>query len=346
MLKKSLCALVAGAMMAAAVASTPAEAATNLRVQTSTQSGGFSFKYMNEVWTPLLKEMTGGEITIEFLPIKSVMPRRETIDGVAAGVLSGDLTSISYFSGRNPAFSILGDLIAGYDSPEQVQSFCRYGGGAEALQALYDKMMPGKIHVVGCGPVSKEALVSKVPIRGVADLKGVKIRSPEGLASDVFRAAGTAPVSLPFSEVFTSREKGVVDTADASAYVNNDANGFNQIAKYPLYPGIHSMAVHQFTINKRIWDKFSDTQKMIVKAWYYAAYDDLRRTLDLKDRDLAARDTADPNVEVINWSQDDRDKFRAIAAKVWEEVAAKSPEARAALDAHLAYMKRIGLIKN
>ena len=49
---------------------------------------------------------------------------------------------------------------------------------------------------------------------------------------------------------------------------------------------------------------------------------------------------------MINWSQDDRDKFRAIAAKVWEEVAAKSPEARAALDAHLAYMKRIGLIKN
>ena len=48
----------------------------------------------------------------------------------------------------------------------------------------------------------KEALVSKVPIKGVADLKGVKIRSPEGLAADVFRRAGASP-SIPFSEVYT-----------------------------------------------------------------------------------------------------------------------------------------------
>ena len=28
------------------------------------------------------------------------------------GVLQGDLTAVSYFTGRNPAFAILGDLIA------------------------------------------------------------------------------------------------------------------------------------------------------------------------------------------------------------------------------------------
>ena len=72
---------------------------------------------MNEHWQPKLSEMTGGETSIEFLPIKSGMPRNETPTGVAAGVLSGDLTSIVYFNGRNPAFAILGDLIAGYDSP-------------------------------------------------------------------------------------------------------------------------------------------------------------------------------------------------------------------------------------
>ena len=49
-------------------------------------------------------------------------------------------------------------------------------------------------------------------------------------------------------------------------------------------------------------------------------------------------------IEVIDWSQADRDKFRTIAKKAWEETAAKSLEARAALDAHYAYMKKIGLI--
>ncbi|PLW78580.1 TRAP transporter substrate-binding protein DctP [Cohaesibacter celericrescens] len=340
MIKKSAIAASAVALLIAGTAS-----AETLRVQTSTQSGGFSFKYMNEHWTPKLPEMTDGELAIEFLPIKSVVPRNETPDTVAAGVLSGDLTSIAYFSGRDPAFAILGDLIAGYDTPAQVQKFCKDGGGAAALQDLWDSTLPGKLKVVGCGAVSKEALVSKVPIRGVSDLKGLKIRSPEGLAATVFRAAGASPSNIPFSEVFTSLEKGIVDAADASAYVNNDQNGFHQIAKFPLYPGIHSMAVHQFTINKQLWDGMSTKTQQGLTDWFYSAYADLMNALDAKDKKLVERDQADPNIEVINWAQEDRDAFRTIAVKSWEETAAKSPKAQKALDVHFAFMKAEGLLK-
>ena len=70
--------------------------------------------------------------------------------------------------------------------------------------------------------------VSKVPIKGVADLKGVKIRSPEGLAADAFRRVAS-PSSIPFSEVYTSLEKGIVDAADASVYINNHASGFHKM---------------------------------------------------------------------------------------------------------------------
>lgn len=318
--------------------------AETLRVQTSTQSGGFSFQYLADNWAPRLSAMTGGAVEIEFMPIGSVMPRSETPEGVASGVLGGDLTSIAYFSGRNPAFAILGDLIAGYDTPEQVQTFCRHGGGADILQELWDAVLPGKIHVVGCGAVSREALVAKIPIRGVADLQGVKIRSPEGLAASVFREAGAAPVNIPFSDVFTSLEKGVVDAADASAYVNNDQNGFHQIAKYPLYPGIHSMAVHQFTVSKDFWNGLSAGRRDILRTWYYAAYDDLRRALDLQDRKLAARDAAGSDITVIDWPQAERDRFREIATRAWEKTAEKSPEARKALDAHYAFMRQIGLL--
>ncbi|MGP9568973.1 TRAP transporter substrate-binding protein DctP [Halomonas sp. AOP5-B2-8] len=321
-----------------------ASAQTELSVQTSTQSGGFSFRYLNDNWVSQLSEMTNGEVTVEFLPIGSIVPAKDTPEAVAAGVLGGDLTSVAYFAGRNPAFAILGDLIAGYDTPAQVQQFCDEGGGSEALQELWDSTLPNMIHVVGCGAVSKEALVSAVPIRGVADLQGIKIRSPEGLAATVFQAAGASPVNISFSEVFTSLEKGVVDAADASAYVNNDQNGFHQIAPYPLYPGIHSMAVHQFTVNKRIWDDLSSEAQQGLQEWYYAAYDDLMKALYEEDQKLVARDQENPDIEVIDWSQEDRDAFREIAADVWEATAAKSPQARQALDAQLAFMKSIGLL--
>ena len=213
------------------------------------------------------------------------------------------------------------------------------------MQELWDSTLPGAVHVVGCGPVSKEALVSKVPINTVDDLKGLKIRSPSGLAAAVFEAAGAAPASIPFGDVFTSLEKGVIDASDASAYINNHENGFHQIAKYPLYPGIHSMAIHQFTINKDLWDSLTEVERIVLETWYYAAYDDLRRQLDLQDKQQVARDIAGGEIIVIDWPQVERDKFREIASGSWEEAAGKTPEARKALDAHYAFMRKIGLLK-
>lgn len=330
---------------AIALSAAAANAETVLKLQTSTQSGAYEYKYINEEWGQRLKDMSGGSLSIEFFPINSIVDRKETPEAVLSGVLSGDLTAVSYFSGRNPAFAILGDLIAGYDTVDQVQSFCRYGGGKEALQALWDTTLPGAYHVVGCGPSSKEALVSKTPIKSVADFKGIKVRSPGGLAAAVFKAAGAAPVSMSLSDVFTALEKGVIDASDASAYINNSTSGFHQIAHYPIYPGIHSMAVRQFTISKSVWDKLSSADQGTLETWYYAASDDVRRQLDLQDREQVAEDTAAGTIKVVDWAQSERDKFRTLAAVQWEATAAKTPEAKAALGAHYKYMKTIGLLK-
>ncbi|MBO6562705.1 MAG: TRAP transporter substrate-binding protein [Nisaea sp.] len=326
------------------VAMTGMAEAKTLKVQASSAAGDWAHRFMTEDWANRLAVMSGGDLKIEVLPTKAVVPHRETIDAVANGILDGDLNAVSYFTGRDPAFAMIGDLIAGYDTAEQVQTFCMHGGGKEILQKLYDKYTNGKIHVIGCGPYTKEALVAKKPIRGVDDLAGVKIRSPEGLASEVFRRAGASPVSLPFSEVYTALDKGIVDAADASAYVNNTASGMHKIAKYPIYPGIHSMAVLQFVVNKDVWNKLSDAQRMMLDTWYVAAYSTMRREADLQDHDLVAKDKAGGDITVVDWPQADRDKFRKIAVEAWKDYGKKSPLAQEALDTHIAYMKRIGLL--
>ncbi|MEK9828946.1 MAG: TRAP transporter substrate-binding protein DctP, partial [Rhodospirillales bacterium] len=240
---------------------------------------------------------------------------------------------------------IIGDLIAGYDTVDQVRTFCQYGGGKEILQKLYDKYTKGKVHVVGCGPYAKEAFVSTVPIRGIADFKGVKVRSPEGLAAEVFKRVGAAPVSLPFSEVYTALEKKVIDAADASAHVNNHASGMYKVAKFPIYPGIHSMAVLQFIVNKKVWDKMSKGEQETLEIWYQAAYDAMRREADIQDQAIAAEQRAGKDITVIDWSNEERAKFREISVAAWYDYAAKSPLAKEALDAHLKYMKATGLLK-
>ena len=318
--------------------------AQTLKLQSSSRAGDWAHRFMTDGWANKVEVMSEGKLKIDVLPTRAVVPHRETIDAVANGILDGDLNAVSYFAGRDPAFAIIGDLIAGYDTADQVQTFCMHGGGKEILQKLYDKYAKGKVHVIGCGPYSREAFVSKVPIRSVAEFEGVKLRSPEGLAAEVFRLAGASPVSLPFSEVYTSLEKGLIDAADASAYVNNTASGMHKIAKYPIYPGIHSMAVLQFIINKDVWNKLGPAKQAILETWYIAAYASMRREADLQDRDLVAQDKAEGRLNVIDWPQEERDKFRRIAVKAWEDFGGKTELAKEALDAHISFMKRIGLL--
>jgi TRAP-type mannitol/chloroaromatic compound transport system substrate-binding protein len=239
----------AAAMAAGVLVAQGADAQVqNWKIQTSAQAGDFYYKSI-EKWLPVLTTMTGGKVKAELTPIGSVVPHNQTIDAVAQGILQGDLTSTVYFSGRDKAFALLGDLIAGYDTPWQVIQFCYYGGGREILQELFDKYGNKQVKVVGCATGGKEAFISKVPIRKVDDFKGKKIRSPEGLAADVFRRVGGAPVAMPPSETYTALDKGVVDAADDSTYSMSDSVGLFKVAKFPIYPGIHSMPILQFTVN-------------------------------------------------------------------------------------------------
>lgn len=320
--------------------------AETFNIQTSFNAGDFSTQYLTENWLPKIEEMTDGRVSITFTPNGSVVPSRDTPDAVAAGVLDGDFTSVNYFAGLEPAYAIMGDLISGYDTPEQMIGFCKDGGGEAMMQKAADSVTGGEVHVVACGPYSREALPARVPIRTFEDLAGKKIRSPEGLAAAVFQAAGASPVSIPFSEVFGALEKGIVDAADASAYVNNDATGLHDVAPYPLFPGIHSMPSMQFTINKAKWDDLSPEDQTALRDWWYEAMYAMTAEVAKKDQELAARDGAGDKVEVIDWAQEDRDQLRKIAREQWEAYAQKSALAKEALDTNMAYMTEIGLFKD
>lgn len=338
--------LTMSALLAASVSCIASIASSEtLNIQTSFNAGDFSTQYITETWLPKISEMTDGRIEIVLTPNGSVVPARETPEAVAAGVLDGDFTSVNYFAGLEPAYAIMGDLISGYDTPEQMIGFCKDGGGEAMMQKAADSVTGGEVHVVACGPYSREALPARTPIRTFEDLVGKKIRSPEGLAAAVFSAAGASPVSIPFSEVFGALEKGIVDAADASAYVNNDATGLHDVAPYPLYPGIHSMPSMQFTINTEKWESISPEDQTALRDWWYEAMYAMAAEVTRLDKELAERDDASDKIEVINWAQADRDKLRDVARKQWEEYAQKSDLAKEALQANIDYMTTIGLFK-
>ncbi|MDP6954255.1 MAG: TRAP transporter substrate-binding protein [Alphaproteobacteria bacterium] len=307
--------------------------------QTSTSAGEIAYVITKE-FTDSIETLTGGRLAVRLVPVGSVVQYNETLDAIGSGLLDGHITATVYFSGKDPAFALLGDLIAAYDHPEQMFMFLRHGGGDALLREL---MAPYGVHYIGGSAVGKEAFISKIPIRGVDDFAGVKLRAPEGMAQDIFERVGAAPVNLPAAEVFTAVERGVVDAADWATYSMNHQLGFHAIARYPIYPGIHSLPVIDISVNAEKWNALPDDLKAILEMAVRDFSGDITRRLEMQDLADVAADRAE-GVEVIDWPKAERDRMRDIAVGIWQDWAGRSEMAGRAYDAQIAYLRAIGLV--
>ncbi|MEX0956663.1 MAG: TRAP transporter substrate-binding protein [Rhizobiaceae bacterium] len=312
----------------------------NWTFQTSETAGepGFVNK---QKWAESVKEMSGGRIEIEILPIGSVVPHTDTLDAVGSGILQGHLTDPSYFAGKDPAFAMMGNLVGAWSDPFELLGFMQSGGGHELYSELVE---PYGVHFIGAAATEPEAFVSKVPIRTVEDLKGVKLRAPEGMVYEIFSKAGAAPVALPGSEIFTALDKGVVDAADNTVFATNQALGMNDIAHYPLYPGFHSLPLIDISMTKSIWDGLPDDLKAVLNASVDKFIFQHIYSVRKLDAEAVAKAKANPEIEIINWSGDERAKFRRIAQEEWQTWAAKTDMTQRYFDAVIAYLKGRNLI--
>ena len=331
----------AGALAAAALAlAAPAFAADTVwTVQSANSAGDIAYDITAE-WAAGIERLTGGRLGMRLVPVGSIVQYNETLDAVAAGILDGHVTATVYFSGKDAGFALLGDLISAYEHPDQLLAFMRHGGGDALLRELY--AAHGAYYVGGATP-GKEAFISKIPLRGVADFAGVKLRAPEGMAQDIFERLGAAPVNLPAAEVFTAIERGVVDAADWSTFSMNHHLGFHDVARYPIYPGIHSMPILDFSVHPSRWEALPDDMKRILEMAVADLARDMSRRLEMRDLD-DVRAARAQGVEAIDWPAGERRKLREIAIGIWRDWAARSPIAERAYAAQTAYLRRIGLL--
>ena len=104
------------------------------------------------------------------------------------------------------------------------------------------------------------------------------------------------------------------------------------------------MANLQTIINKRVWDGLTPQEQAALETWTYATWQRKLRDATLEGLEQVAKDRANPDITVIDWSFEERKKFREIAVEAWHAMAKKSPLAQEALDSNLAYMRKIGLL--
>ncbi len=327
------------AAAAAALAGPAAAQDHSFKFQSSDPAGNPNF-ILQQGWADSVSEMTDGRIEIELLPVETIVAHTETQDAVAAGILDGHVTDTSYFAGKDPAFGLIANPVGAYGDPSEMFGFMNEGGGRELMNEMLN---PYGLQFIGATTPGLEAFVSKVPLDGVDDLQGLKMRAPEGMVQRVFAAAGAAPVNLPGSEVFTSLDKGVIDAADYSVFSTNQEQGLHDVATHPVYPGFHSMPLVEISMNKAEWDALDPDLQQAMTSSVTAFAESQSATL--AERDMAAVEAASGGeVTVHDWSAEERARFRAIARTEWEAAAEASENSRKVYDALTAYLEKNGLL--
>ncbi len=294
-----------------------------------------SFK-LQEAWAEKVAKDSQGRIKITVLPVGQVVEYSDTWDAIKSGTLQGHINATSYFSEADPAFGLMGDTVGAWSDPDQLLDYMYNGGGNELMREIYRSY---GIYYIGVSTTGLESLVSKKPISSVADLRGLKMRTPEGLVSQVFEAAGAKTVNLPALYVFSGLSRDVIEAADYKQLSTNRRAGLHYVAKHTLYPGIHSLPSIEIAMSLQEWNKLpSDLQVIMrdsVKTFAYT----LLQTMEEQDAKVIAEVTAKPGYTVHNWSAEERKKFRAIARTQWEVVAGDSPDAQKVYYSIIRYLK-------
>ncbi len=289
-------------------------------------------------FTERVEKATGGRLKIEPLPVASIVPQAEALDAIQAGLLDGAAGTMAYQGGKEPAASFW-DFTTGYDDPLEWLMWYQYGGGYDLTREVASRW---DAYFVGPVVLGLELIVTSTPIRKPADFKGVKMRSPDGIPADIFTKMGAAVSVMPGTEVYTALDTGKIEATDWGTLSVNDEAGYNQIAPYAIWPGIHSMNGMDFVVAQSKWDELPDDIKVIVEMateeW------SLHTWMSMAKRDLEAASKRDPET-LINWGDAERKELRSIAKSVWEDWASKSELAQRMYQSQYDFIESIGNIE-
>ena len=175
---------------------------------------------------------------------------------------------------------------------------------------------------------------SKRPIDTPDDLKGIKLRVPEGKwRVKMFQAYGANPSPMKFSEVFTALQTGVMDGQE-NPFTQITSAKFQEVQKFISLTG-HVYTPAYVTVGAKKWETLpADVRKALedtakeTQAWVYETAE--KGDKDLLDKILAAG---------VKSNVPNKDAFVAASKPVYEEFAKEVPGSKQVIDKAIALGK-------
>ena len=153
---------------------------------------------------------SGGRIKAQLYPASQLGSIARQIEGTQFGSIQMEVVPPEFMVGLDPRFEVLA-------APGLLESQA-HGQRLAADPAVF-KLMLGLgadkgLHGVGLFMAEQSVIVSRMPLRHVADLKGKKIRIfASQFQSEAFKRLGVTPVAMTLGDVLPAIQQGAIDGA-------------------------------------------------------------------------------------------------------------------------------------
>jgi TRAP-type C4-dicarboxylate transport system substrate-binding protein len=250
------------ALLGLAVIATPATAEKmTLNVLGQPLATGLIQKNMEQPFFENFAERTGLDIKANYKAIDVTgMKSEETLRLLKNGLF--DIVSIRTAQAARDEPFLLGQDLVGlnpdYDTARRVY---------ERYKVAFDQRLQENFNakLLGLWPFGPQVLFCKPEIKGLKDIKGLKVRVYDQSLAQFIEKLGATPVAIGFSETQQALSRGVVDCAITGASSANSA-GWPEVSEYFMPIGFQ-VGFNGYAINLNTWKKLNpDEQRKLESA--------------------------------------------------------------------------------
>ncbi len=210
-----------------------------------------------------LEARTKGALKVNVFPMGQLGGERDMTEGLQLGTIDFQATSLGVAGTFIKPINIL-NLPFLFKGPDHWMKVMHGPIGAWIMQEAVREGEKVDIKVLGIGGAMFRVPMNNVrPITKVGDFKGLKIRTMEvPLHKDTYKAMGASPVPLPFGELYTALQTGVVD-GNENGPAALEAMKFYEVQKYLTYlPVVSNGGI--FLMSLKTWQRLSPEQQQAV----------------------------------------------------------------------------------
>ncbi len=233
-----------------------------------------------------VEAITGGRFTITPFAAGEIVPGLQVLDAVQGGTVECGHTASYYYVGKNPALGF-GTTVPFGLTAQQQNAWLYHGGGLEAMAKLYADF--GVLSFPAGNTGAQMGGWFKQQIKGLSDLKGLKMRIP-GLGGEVMTRLGVNVQVLPGGEIFLALDRNAIDAAEWVGPYDDEKLGLHKAAQYYYYPGWWEPGpTLEAQVNQSAWDKLPQEYQDAFRTASYEANLNMLAQYDALNRQALKR---------------------------------------------------------